>query len=81
MIQNLCVEFKVRQVKKKKKETVANIPPHRMPVLIPGATQQSGATKSKMARAIYHQCSCPITRGWDEKYALRAIKNPVCPVS
>lgn len=52
-----------------------------MPVLIPGATQQSGATKSKMARAIYHRCSCPISAGWDEKYALKAIKHPVCLVS
>lgn len=63
------------------KNSVANIPPHPVPILIPGATQQSGATKSKMARAIYHQCSCPITRGWNKKYTLRAIKNPACPVS
>lgn len=52
-----------------------------MPVLIPSATLFSATAKSKTARAIHHQSSCPITGVWNKKYAPRAIKTPVCAVS
>lgn len=42
--------YDTHRKKRKNRETFANTPPPRgLPILIPGATQQSGATESKMA--------------------------------
>ena len=82
------LEFKVRHTKKKGRKKIEKLlqtsPPPTWIVNLNSrchASSQEPPNQRWPPRAIYHRRSCPITRALDEKYALKAIRNPVCPVA